>query len=245
MSIQSDRWIREQSMNHRMIEPFREKMGSRGAIQIGLVSDEPIWIEGIAAIFDQRPQEGHAQLTPVTGSIEELLAVPTLRYMVVDLNASSNSLKTLAAIRSVRPDIRPIVIGPKDEELVIDAIVAGARAYLDSAAVPETVLQAIQVVVSGSIWAPRQLLSRLIDRLLSVPNSSPVDAGPRLTSRERQVLDLILAAHSNREIGRQLGIEERTVKAHVGRLLRKTGADNRIELSIRALNRSLPPQDGA
>jgi len=48
--------------------------------------------------------------------------------------------------------------------------------------------------------------------------------GPRLTARERQVMDLILLARSNREIARELGIEERTVKAHVGRLMRKTGA---------------------
>jgi hypothetical protein len=50
------------------------------------------------------------------------------------------------------------------------------------------------------------------------------------------VLDLILMAQSNREIARQLGIEERTVKAHVGRLMRKTGSDNRIELTMRTLN---------
>ena len=60
---------------------------------------------------------------------------------------------------------------------------------------------------------------------------------PRKTGRE--VLEHILMARSNREIARQLGIEERTVKAHVGRLMRKTGSDNRIELSMRALH--LPP----
>jgi len=50
------------------------------------------------------------------------------------------------------------------------------------------------------------------------------------------VLELILMARSNREIATHLGIEERTVKAHVGRLMRKTGVDNRIELSMRALS---------
>jgi predicted transcriptional regulator len=48
-------------------------------------------------------------------------------------------------------------------------------------------------------------------------------------------------ARSNREIARHLGIEERTVKAHVGRLMRKTGADNRIELSMRALHQPQAP----
>ena len=62
-----------------------------------------------------------------------------------------------------------------------------------------------------------------------------------MTAREKEVLDLILQAQSNREIARQLGIEERTVKAHVGRLMRKTGADNRIELTMHALNRPFMP----
>ena len=87
---------------------------------------------------------------------------------------------------------------------------------------------AIEVVTGGSIWAPRRLLSKLIDRLLKVPDPAISHANPHLTDREKQVLDHILEARSNREIAQQLGIEERTVKAHVGRLMRKTGADNRI-----------------
>jgi len=107
------------------------------------------------------------------------------------------------------------------------------------------VRQAIEVVTGGSIWAPRRLLSKLIDRLLKVPDSSLTSGAPHLTMREKQVLDLILMARSNREIARQLGIEERTVKAHVGRLMRKTGADNRIELTMCALNRPLLPHPHA
>jgi DNA-binding NarL/FixJ family response regulator len=213
-------------------------------IWIGLVTDEPIRLEGLATIFDEGAQAGVAQLIPVTGTMEDLLGRSTLEYMVVDLNSLSTSIKTLEVIRRARPDIRLIVIGPKgDDELVLDSIVAGARAYLDLTASPETVRQAIQVVVEGSIWAPRRLLSRLIDRLLKVPDASLVSPNPHLTSREREVLNLILSARSNREIAHQLGIEERTVKAHVGRLMRKTGAENRIELSVHALNHSLLPQD--
>jgi DNA-binding NarL/FixJ family response regulator len=147
-------------------------------------------------------------------------------------------LEILETIRRVRPSLRLIVIGPEgNDELVLDSIVAGARAYLELTAGPDTVRQAIEVVTGGSIWAPRRLLSKLIDRMLKVPDSSLTTGNPHLTNRERQVLDLILQARSNREIARHLGIEERTVKAHVGRLMRKAGADNRIELTMRVLNR--------
>lgn len=214
-------------------------------IQIGLVSDEPVRVEGFASIFEQPPMQGRPALIPVHGSIEELLTHPTLGYLVVDLHSSSTGLKILGTIARKRPGIRLIVIGPEgNDELILESIMAGARAYLDLTAGPGMVRQAIEEVTRGSIWAPRRLLSQLIDRLIRASDTSLTNDPPRLTDRERQVLELILKAHSNREIAHELGIEERTVQAHVGRLLRKTGANNRIDLSIRALNHSLTPATG-
>jgi DNA-binding NarL/FixJ family response regulator len=209
-------------------------------IRIGLVADEPIRLAGLASIFDQPAQQNHAQLLPVTGPLEKLLARTTLRYLVVDLHAFSGGVEALDAIRRIRPDIRLIVIGPKgNDELVMNSIVAGARAYLDLTAGPAVVRQAIEVVTEGSIWAPRRLLSRLIDRLLEAGEPSPATANPQLTPREQQVLELILQARSTREIAAELSIEERTVKAYVARLMRKTGVDNRVKLSMSALSLSL------
>jgi DNA-binding NarL/FixJ family response regulator len=215
-------------------------------IRIGLIADEPIRLAGLTSIFEQPAAPGRAPLVPVHLSIEEMLKDLTLEYLVVDLNSTPGGLKTLETIRHARPGIRQIVIGPPgNDALIMDSIVAGARAYLDSTASPEVVRHAIEVVTEGSIWAPRRLLSKLIDRLLGVRTASLTSTSNHLTDRERQVLELILMARSNREIASQLGIEERTVKAHVGRLMRKTGAENRIELSVRALNRSLVPHNGA
>ncbi len=191
-----------------------------GPIRRGLVADEPIRLAGLASIFDQPARKSHAQLVAVPGSIAELLAQPTLEYLVVDLHSSSSGLKALDHIRRVRPDIRLIVIGPEaNEELVMKSIVSGARAYLDLKAAPETVRKAIGVVTEGSIWAPRRLLSKLIDQLLKTTDRSHVVVAPQLTARERQVLELIMLARSNREIAVELGIEERTVRAHLGRLM--------------------------
>lgn len=210
-------------------------------IRIGVVADEPIRLAGLSSIFDQPGREGHARLVPVPGSLRELLSKATLKYLVVDMQSSSSGMKALETIRRMRPDVRLIVIGPAgNEELVMKSIVAGARAYLDLSASPDTVRDAVEVVTQGSIWAPRRLLSKLIDRLLqNMDTVSVVDQSASLTARERQVLELILKARSNREIARQLGIEERTVRAHLARLMRKAGVDNRIKLSMSTLGRSL------
>jgi DNA-binding NarL/FixJ family response regulator len=209
-------------------------------IRVGVLTDEPLRLEGLASIFEDASSEGYVPLSPIFGKIDELLSDATLEYLVVDLHSSSGAIETLEAIRRKRSDLRLIVLGPEgNDKLIMESIMVGARAYLDLKASSRIVRQAIEVVTSGAIWAPRRLLSKLIDRLLQASDTSLTNVPPHLTDRERQVLDLILTARSNREIARQLGIEEQTVQAHVGRLMRKTGSDNRIDLSMRALNGSL------
>jgi DNA-binding NarL/FixJ family response regulator len=202
-------------------------------IPVGLVAHEPLRLAGLASVF-----EGNPRLQPITGSLDDLLSNRTLGYMVIDLN-TFDGLKTLAVIREARPDIRQIVIGPEsNDELVLESIMAGARAFLNTTAPPEVVRDAIEVVTSGSIWAPRRLLSKLIDRLMVMNDASLTNVQAHLTHREEQVLELVLKARSNSEIARQLGIGQRTVKGYVSQLMKKTGADNRIELSVRTFNRS-------
>jgi DNA-binding NarL/FixJ family response regulator len=209
-------------------------------IRVGLLTDEPLRMEGLIGIFDTKPGEDSAPISPVFGNFEELLSDLTLLYLIVDLHSNSSGLETVETIRRRRPDMRLIVIGPeRDDKQILGFILAGARAYLDQKANQRIAHQALDVVVSGSIWAPRRLLSLLIDKLLSASDASPVTPRPRLTDRERQVLELILTACPNREIARQLGIEESTVQGHVGRLLRKTGADNRIGLLMSGSNPAL------
>jgi len=207
---------------------------------VGLLTDEPLRMEGFIGIFEDKPDEGSARLSPVFGDFEELLSDSTLTYLIVDLNAFPHGQETVEVIRRRRPDMQLMVIGPeRDDKLVISLILAGARAYLDQKANPRIVRQALDAVTSGSIWAPRRLLSQMIDKLLVVTDASPVTPQPHLTDRERQVLELILTACPNHEIARRLGIEESTVQGHVGRLLRKTGADNRIGLLMGGSNPAL------
>src|SRR5579863_4346610 len=212
-------------------------------IRIGVAADEPIRVAGRASVFDQQAHETKAQLAPVIASLPELLAQNDIEYIVVDLHSAPDAFGALETIVRERPDVRSIVIGPEgDDELVLNAIIAGARGFLGESAGPELVRNAIEVVTSGSIWAPRRLLCRVIDRLLKGRGTAQEIGNTQLTLREQQVLELILGAHSTREIANRLGIEQRTVKAYVGRLMRKTGADNRIQLSMSALSHSFLPR---
>jgi len=193
---------------------------------------------GLASVFDN-----HSTILITTGELGELLADEQLRYLLLDLSTHADWLETQFMVRRIRPDMRQIVLGPSgDDELILRSIAAGARAYLDSNSGPFSIRLAVESVIQGSIWAPRRLLTVLIDRLLSQQGSTVAVASPALSPRERQVLDLIMTARSNREIAMELGIEERTVKAYVASLLRKTGSENRVSLSVQATQESLREQ---
>jgi DNA-binding NarL/FixJ family response regulator len=149
----------------------------------------------------------------------------------------------LAQVRSRRPDIRTLLIGaPADHNRISALIAGGAKAYLEEFLPAKQILEAIRVVAAGSIWAPRKLLAALIDRLLDRASEPIRDVSEALTEREQQVLLQIMAARSNREIAESLGIEERTVKSYVAKLMKKTGAENRLALSMHSLAQVLLAQ---
>jgi DNA-binding NarL/FixJ family response regulator len=189
--------------------------------------------------------ENHPYVQIVFGDLDGILADPTLDFLILDVCCDSDGRSFHTRAQRARPDIRRIVLGPsEDDETILRYLEEGARAYLDLNAGPLAVRQAVEAVTEGLIWAPRRILSKLIDRLMShrqevtVPRTRPV-----YSPRERQVLDLIMTASSNREIASELGIEERTVKAYVASLMRKTGVDNRVSLSVMAVRGSLHGQE--
>ena len=214
-------------------------MYSTDPIRIGVVANEPMRLEGLTSIFENHAKPGEAPLVPIVGTLEEHLDNDSIEYVLIDWSSSTKKLGVLEGIRRKRPTLRMVVIGPdSNEQVMMDTIIAGARAYLDMGAGPRLVREALDVVISGSVWAPRKLLAKRLERLLCGEVSSVRSPRRQLSAREEQVLQLLLLARSNREIAGELGIEERTVKAHVGKLMRKVGAENRIELSMRALHGS-------
>jgi DNA-binding NarL/FixJ family response regulator len=204
-------------------------------LKIGLLDFEPLRIAGFQSVC-----EPMRHVTVVPASLAKALSGEDgLDMVILGLHGPAESFELLASLKAAQPQLKMIVMGAEtDEETIISAIAAGAKGYLEETAVPEQVVMCIDVVASGSIWAPRKVLSAFVDRLLNPSEHKPVRRhNLTLTKREEEVLQLLKAARSNREIARTLGIEERTVKSYVAKLVRKAGVENRIALSVRAANR--------
>ena len=152
----------------------------------------------------------------------------------------SDPSSTLNTLRGLRPGMRILLMGPElTDPDMLRLIGAGAKGYLHETSTPEEIEQAIESVRDGAIYVPKRVLSQMTEIAPETADIPPPQPDLHLTAREREVLELLVAAQSNREIARALGIEERTVKAHIAKLMRKVGVDNRIALSVFAVRHSI------
>ncbi len=206
-------------------------------IHIAVVDSDPLRFIGLRSLFDSEPD-----LELSAASLEELPRLQNVDLVLLGNRSSGGGsvFDVMASMKAARPDLRIIVTGTgADDEAILKALAAGAKGYVDEAASPSEFVQAIRVVHQGSVWAPRRVMSIFIDRVTSSPGKIFPAGRVTFTDREKEVLELLVAGRSNREIGQALQIEERTVKAHVAKLMRKVGVQNRIALSVHAITHSL------
>ncbi len=175
-----------------------------------------------------------------SASVSEIGTQQEIDLALLGNHSAANLFEVMATVKAVRPDLRIIVMGlGMDEESILKAIAAGAKGYIDEAATAEEFVLALRAVSHGSVWAPRRVLSLFIERVSNSPGSIFPTGRKAFSEREKEVLQMLVAGRSNKEIGAPLGITERTVKAHVASLMRKVGVQNRIELSVHAITNSL------
>jgi DNA-binding NarL/FixJ family response regulator len=204
-------------------------------IRIAVVESDPLRFVGFRALFDS---ESDFEL--VSATLPDIGALPGIDLVLLGSRAGQNLFDVMASLKATRPDLKIIVTGAgMDEESILKAIASGAKGYVDEAATPAEFVQAIRIVHQGSVWAPRRVLSMFIERVTSSPGRIFPAGRVTFTDREKEVLEMLVAGRSNKEIGAALGIEERTVKAHVAKLMRKVGVQNRIALSVHAITHSL------
>ena len=197
--------------------------------RVGVVATDPLRVLGLKAIFCEA-----MQLEIIHLSVPGVLDDAHLSLVLIDAECTDHLFELIATFRQVRPLLKLLVLGNEtDLDYIQRVIGAGAKGYLALTAKESEIRMAIEMVRDGSVWAPRKVLSRLLDSDRSAAKSAA--ALPRFTARELEILSLLRGGQPNREIAQALGIDEGTVKAHIGRLMRKVGVSNRIALTIHPL----------
>ena len=208
--------------------------------RIGLVASDPLRLVGMEAILSDL-----TGMEAVPLELDQLASTPDLAVLMLEARSGGDALADLIGrIRREHAQLRIIVVGEGLDPVLIESVIgAGAKGYLAETASEAEIRMALEVVLDGSVWAPRKVLAKLLEGG-SAASSSATPSGDsivkRMTAREREVLEHLMDGRSNRAIAEALGIDEATVKAHLGRMLRKTGAHNRVELTLRAIEERSP-----
>jgi DNA-binding NarL/FixJ family response regulator len=205
------------------------------AIRVALVESDPLRFVGFRAIL-----ESESDLELISVSLPEVATEPGLNLALLGDRAGQNLPETLSSLGSMRPGLPVLVVGPKtDDETILSAIEHGAKGYVFDGVAPTDLSRAIRTVSQGSVWASRRVLANFIELAVRQRLRMHPGANELITDREKQVLKMLVAGLSNKEIATPLGIEERTVKAHIAKMMRKIGVQNRIALSVHAITHSL------
>ena len=211
------------------------KSSAERAIRVAVVENDPLRFVGFRALF-----EGDGEFALTSFSPSSIFNAHGYDLVLIGSRTGPAMYEVMAGLKSLNPTVRMIATGNlHNEELALRALCAGAKGYIEESSSADDFKQAIRIVHGGSVWASRHLLSKFIERVTNVPRRSEAEEPLVFTERERDVLHLLVSGRSNKEIGEALEIEERTVKAHVAKLMRKTGVTNRIALSVHALTHSL------
>ncbi|HLJ78958.1 MAG TPA: response regulator transcription factor [Acidobacteriaceae bacterium] len=200
-------------------------------IKILIVDDHHIVRQGLAALLKTVP--GFHVLAEAADGEQavDLFRKHRPDVTLMDLRLPKmNGVDAIAKIRETAPGARIVVLTTFDgDEDIYRALQAGAKGYLLKGMDLTELSDAIRAVHSGKTRIPPRVAEKLAERM----------SGATLTGRELEVLKLIVAGKSNKDIGNALFISEATVKTHVNSLLSKLGVEDRTQAATTALQRGI------
>jgi DNA-binding NarL/FixJ family response regulator len=229
-------------------------------IRVLVADDQALIRRGMALLLDAEPDM--VVVGQAADGVEAVSLALALRPDVVLMDLQMPRKSGVLATRDIcaaLPRTRVMVLTTFDrDDLVFDAVRAGAQAYLLKDASEEEVLETVRAVQRGESRLTPQIARKVMDqfRLLAERAAraarEPEAAAPQppdaarpevpalsggLTEREAAVLELIATGQSNRQIGAALNLAEGTVKNHVSRIMQKLHASTRTELAVIALGK--------
>ncbi|NJP05019.1 MAG: response regulator transcription factor [Chloroflexaceae bacterium] len=156
----------------------------------------------------------------------------------------AEGLKILTDIRKCSPDTRIVILSMHtDEAYVLQALRGGALAYVSKQSDATVLIHAVREALHGRRYIGPPLSEKAIEAYIERSNETPFDSFETLTAREREIFHLTVKGESAPDIGRLLGISQRTVETHRSNCMRKLQLHNQFEMYRYAIQRGFVSLD--
>ncbi|WP_307846133.1 response regulator transcription factor [Actinospica durhamensis] len=215
-------------------------MGRR--IRVLIADDHPMVRQGLRVFLELEPDievvgeaADGAQAVRLAGELDPDVVLLDLVMPVLDGLAALEQLAERGLAERVL-----MVTSFGEYRSALPALRAGARGYISKEVDPAALATAVRAVAAGHVLLGPQVAQQLLAQAGAAGSGPGASAGrdrmaPQLTAREHEVLDLIAAGRSNREIARALTLAEKTVKTHVSNILMKLGVADRTQAALWAV----------
>lgn len=213
-------------------------------IRVVVVDDHALFRRGIELVLGSEPEidiVGEA-----SDGLEAVTKVAELHPDVVLMDVrmpKATGIEATRAIRATNADVKILMLTVSDDENdLYESVRAGANGYLLKEVSIEEVADAVRAVARGHSLISPSMASKLLTEFNALAQRAEErhrSVAPRLTDRELEVLRLVAAGMSNREIAGELFIAENTVKNHVRNILEKLHLHSRMEAVVYAMREKL------
>lgn len=204
-------------------------------VRVFLLDDHEVVRRGVRDLLEAEPD---IEVVGEAGTCAQALArVPALRPTVAVLDVrlpDGDGVGVCRELRDRMPGLACLMLTSfDDDDALLDAIMAGAAGYVLKQVKGADLVSAVRTVASGQSMLDPATTRKLMESLRHHEESDTA-ALAHLTPREREILALVGEGKTNRQIGRELYLAEKTVKNHVSRLLAKLGVERRLQAAVLA-----------
>jgi DNA-binding NarL/FixJ family response regulator len=210
-------------------------------LRILLVDDHEVVRLGLKALITRKPS---FEVVAEAGTADEALEkarVYSPDVIVMDVRLPGKSgIDATREIMHVRPDTKVIILTSyADDELLMDAIEAGAAGYVLKQIGSDALLKALEGVARGESLLDPALMNKVFARLREAARKDRGKAFAGLTEQEVRILSLVAEGHTNREIADRVYLSEKTVRNYVSAILGKLGLAHRSQAAAYAVEHGL------
>jgi two-component system, NarL family, response regulator DevR len=203
-------------------------------IRVFLLDDHEVVREGVRSLLESDPDiEVVGDATTGAEALTRILAVhPDVAILDVRLEDGSG-IEVCRDVRSAMPDVMCLMLTSfADDEALYASVMAGASGYVLKQIRARNLIEDVKTVASGASLMDQETVARVVER---INQPAPADALMQsLSPQERRILDLITQGRTNRQIGEEMYLAEKTVKNYVSNLLAKLNMSSRTEAAVYA-----------